>query len=137
MGKIPGYKIVLQFDAKTIVGYKSADMDMTQDFAEATTGESTDLFKEYVPLFKGAKFSVAGLYDPTAGDNSSADDVIALLIAGTKFTAKYGNTEVGSKYYSADAYVADVKISGPHDDLSSYTIDVQVTGVVTPGTVSE
>jgi len=136
MGKVAGYKIVLQFDAKTIVGYRTNDMDISVDMADATTGESTGQWKEGLPLFKGAKFSVAGLYDPTAGSNSSCDDAIDLLIAGTQFTAKYGNTEVGSRYYSASAYITNVKLSGPHNDLGSYTIDVEVTGAVTPGTVS-
>jgi len=136
MGKVAGYKIVLQFDNKTIVGYRTHDMDISVDMADATTGESTGQWKEGVPLFKGAKFSVSGLYDPTSGSDTSCDDAIAILIAGTQFTAKYGNTEVGSKYYSASAHITNIKISGPYDDLASYTLDVEVTGALTPGTVS-
>jgi hypothetical protein len=135
MAKIPGYKIVLQFDTKTIVGYRDASMDYTADLAEATTGASTNQHKEYVSMFKGMTFSVSGLYDPTAGANSTADDVITLLKAGTTFTAKYGNIETGSKYYSASALINHVNISGTMSDLASYTIDVTVSGDVTVGTV--
>ena len=130
----PGYKIVLQFDAKTIVGYRSTDMDMDADMAEATTGESTNQWKEYVPMYKGMTFSVSGLYDPDTA-NESVEDVIVLLKAGTKFTAKYGGTEVGDKYESADSYITHVGRSGSYDDLSGYSIDVQVTGEPTSGTV--
>jgi hypothetical protein len=136
MGKIAGYKIVLQFDTKTLVGYRSASMDIEADMADATTGASTNQWKEFQPLFKGASFSVSGLYDPTEGGNQDFDSVAALLIAGTAFTAKYGNTEVGSKYYSASAYIQKVHQGADYNSLSDYTVDVVVTGAVTPGTVS-
>ena len=136
MSKVPGYKIVLQFDTKTIVGYRSHDMDASVDMADATTGESTDQWKESLPMFKGMKFSVGGLYDPTGGDNDSFDDAYDLLAAGTLFTAKYGNTATGSRFYSASAYITSVKISGAYNDLASYTIEVEVTGKPTTGTVA-
>lgn len=135
MGKIPGYKIVLQFDAKTLVGYRSHSMDAEADMGEATTGASTNQWKEYVPLFKGMEFSIGGLYDPTSGDNVSFDDVYALLAAGTLFVAKFGGTEAGDTYWEANAYVRRVHIEGPYDDLSSYTVDAVVTGEPTKSEV--
>lgn len=137
MGKVPGYKIVLQLDTKTIVGYKSHTMDVEADMAEGTTGASTDQWKEYVPMFKGMEFSVEGLYDPTSGANLSLDDVYDLLAIGTQFTAKYGGTEVGDRYYQASAYVKHISESAPHDDLTGYTVDCIVDGAPTHGTVSE
>ena len=133
--KVPGYKILLQFDSKTLVGYRSQSMDAEADMGDATTGASTNQWKEVIPLFKGMEFSVDGLYDPVAGDNKSFDDIYDLLKDGTKFTAKYGNTEAGSRYYSADAYIRRVHIEGPYDDLASYTVDVIVSGEPTTGTV--
>lgn len=135
MGKVPGYKIVLQFDTTTLVGYRSHAMDIEADMADGTTGASTNQWKEVQPMFKGMEFSVEGLYDPTAGSNKSLDDIIDLLIGGTQFTAKYGNTEVGSIYHQASAYIRRVHIEGPHDDLASYTVDCVVDGEPTKGTV--
>ena len=137
MSKIPGYKLVLQFAGKTIVGYRSHSMDAEADMGDATTGESVNQWKEYIPLFKGMEFSVEGLYDPTAGSNSSFDDIFDLLRAGTSFTAIYGNTESGSVYYSATAYIRRVHQEGPYNDLSSYTIDAIVSGEPTKGTVGD
>jgi len=135
MAKVPGYKIVLQIEDKTIVGYREHSMDYTADLAEATTGASTNQHKEYAPMFKGMTFSVSGLYDPTAGSNSSVDDVIALLRAGTQVTVKFGDTTTGAKYYSAEALINHVNVSGPMTDLGSYTVDLTATGDVTVGTV--
>lgn len=136
MGKVPGYKIVLQFDGKTLVGYRSHSMDIEADMGDATTGASTNQWKEVIPLFKGMEFSVDGLYDPVAGGNKSFDDIYDLLAIGTQFTAKYGNTELGSIYYSASAYIRRVHIEGAYDDLASYTVDCIVTGEPTQGTVT-
>lgn len=136
MGKKPGYKIVLQFDSKTLVGYRRHSMDAEADMGDATTGESTNQWKEFLPLFKGMEFSVEGLYDPTAGSNTTFDDIYTLLAAGEKFTAKYGGTESGDKYYSVDAYIRRVHHEGDYTDLASYTVDCQATGEPTPGTVS-
>lgn len=135
MSKVPGYKIVLQFDSKTLVGYRTHSMDAEANLSDASTGESTNQWEEVYPLFKGMEFSVDGLYDPTAGDNKSFDDIYDLLAAGTQFTAKFGGTETGDVYRQASAYIRRVHIEGPHDDLSSYTVDVKVTGEVTKGTV--
>ncbi len=49
MGKLAGYKIVLQFDTKTLVGYRKHSMDASVDMGDATTGESTNQWKEYLP----------------------------------------------------------------------------------------
>lgn len=136
MGKIPGYKIVLQFDSKTIVGYRSHSMDVEAEMGEATTGASVNQWKEYQPMFKGMEFSVDGLYDPTPGANSTFDDAYGFLADGTKVVAKFGGTVQGDKYYQADAYVRRAHIVGPYDDLASYTLDVLVTGEPTPGVVT-
>lgn len=135
MGKILGLKVVLQFDSKTLVGYRNHSMDAEADMADASTGESTNQWKEVVPIFKGMEFSVDGLYDPTAGANSTFDDIFDLLRAGTQFTAKWGNTEAGSVYYQASAYIRRVHQEGPFDDLSSYTVDAIVDGEPSKGTV--
>jgi len=132
----PGYKIVLKFNEKIIVGYRTTDMDMTADMAESTTGASTNQWKTYVPMYKGMTFSVSGLYDPDATTYERISDVIGLLKVGEEFTAKYGGEESGDAYEEAYAYISHVSISGPYDDLASYTIDVQVTGEPQTGEVT-
>jgi predicted secreted protein len=136
MAKVPGYQIVLQLDTKKLVGYRTHSMDVEADMADSTTGASTNQWKENMPLFKGAEFSVGGLYDPaTGGSVTTFDGAFSILAAGTKVVAKFGNTTVNSKYYQADAYIRHVHIEGPHDDLASYTLDLVVTGKITQGTV--
>jgi len=130
----PGYKIVLQFDTAVLCGFRNTNMDADADMAESTTGESTNQWKEYVPMYKGMTFSVDGLYNPDT-ELQSVLDCLTLLKNGTKFTAVYGGIEVGDEYETADAYITHVGKTGSYDDLSGYTIDVQVTGEPTSGVV--
>lgn len=136
MSKLPGYKVVCQFDSKTLVGYRKHEMTAEADMADATTGASTNQWKETQPLFKGMEFSIEGLYDPTAGGNETFDDAYTLLANGTQFTAKYGGTEAGDTYWQASAYVRRVRHGADYTDLSDYSIDVVVDGEPTEGTVS-
>ena len=124
----------MQFDGKVLVGFRNSNMDTDADMAEATTGESTNQWKEYIPMYKGMTFSVDGLYDPDTA-NQSVLDCIGLLKNGTKFTAIYGGIETGDEYETADAYITHVGRTGAYDDLSGYTVDVQVTGEPTSGIV--
>ena len=135
MGYKAGYGIVLKFDGKVICGFRNTNMDAEADMAEATTGDSTNQWKEYVPMYKGMTFSVDGLYDPDTA-NESVLDVITLLKNGTKFTAIYGGIVAGDEYEEADAYITKVSRTGPYDDLGGYSIDVQVTGEPESKTVS-
>ena len=132
-----GYKVVLDIDGKTIVGRRSTSMSGTTTMADATTADSVNLFEEVEPMQKGMTFSVSGLLDPDAADKETIAEVMALWKASTKFTAKFGfGTEVGDKYEEGDAYVTDITIDGPHDDLTSYTLEVKITGEPTTGTVT-
>ncbi len=137
MAKVPGYKIVLQLADKTLVGYRSHSMDIEAEMGDATTGESTEQWKEVIPLFKGGEFSVSGLYDPTSGANTSFDDAFVLLAAGTQLTAKFGGTTPGDIYYQAECHIRHAHIEGPHDDLASYTLDLVITGEVEDEVVPE
>lgn len=132
----PGYKIVLQFDELVLCGYRNTNMDADADMAEATTGESTNQWKEYIPMYKGMTFSVDGLYNPGT-ELQSVADCLKFLKDGTKFTAIYGGIEGGDEYEEANAYITHVGQTGAYDDLSGYTVDVQVTGEPTSKTVPE
>ena len=82
MAKVPGYQIVLQLDTKKLVGYRTHSMDVEADMADSTTGASTNQWKENMPLFKGAEFSVGGLYDPaTGGSVTTFDGAFSILAA--------------------------------------------------------
>ena len=137
MTLIAGLQIVLKFDTKILVGYRSTSMDIEAELKESTTGESTNKWKEYLPLQKGMSFSVEGLYDPdTSIAGETVADVIGLIKAGTSFTALWGGTSTGNPTESVTAYIQKVHVEGPYDDLASYSIDCLATGEPTTGAVA-
>jgi len=122
-----GYKTLIKIDTKVLCGRRNVGVDFNADMAEATTGESTNQWKEYLPLFKGMEMSMDGLYDPDSSGEKVSDAII-LLKNGTLCTVYYGGVVAGDEYEEASAYINHIHIDGPHDDLKSYTLDIIVTG---------
>lgn len=134
MAAQPGYLTVIQIDSNVLCGRRNMSMDVEADMAEATTGESTNQWKEWVPMYKGMEFTMEGLVDPAATGTTVAA-AIALLSAGTAITAYYGGTGAGDSYHSGDGYIRHVSVNGPYDDLKSYSLDIVITGEPSTGTV--
>lgn len=134
MAAQPGYLTVINVDGNVLCGRRNMSMDVEADMAEATTGESTNQWKEWVPMYKGMEFTMEGLVDPASADTTVAA-AIALLIAGTSITAYYGGILSGDQYYQGDAYIRHVAVNGPYDDLKSYSLDIVITGEPTASTV--
>jgi len=133
MSKQPGYLTFINIDGSPLAGRRSSSMDVEADMAEGTTGESTNQWKEWVPMYKGMEFSMDGLVDPVSADETPYE-AIAKLTGGTQCTAYFGGGS-GDVYYSGDAFIRRVHIEGPYDDLKSYTLDIVVTGEPSTGTI--
>ena len=131
MSIINGTLIVLRNNATTVVGQTDATMNMTADMMDATTKDSTAKAKEYIPGETGWTFSISGLYDPTAAAAGSVSGAITDLKAGTNWTAKWGETTTDNNYWGGTIYISSVTVTGPKNDLASYTIEAQGTGVLT------
>ena len=133
MSKLDGKKILLQIGGVTVVGQISGSLGMAADMLDATTKDSTDGAKEYIGGETGWTCSIEGLYDPAAAEGVS--EAIGYLKAGTSLTVKYGQTGSGETYFGGSALISGVTLDGPKNDLSSYSIELQGTGVLTEATV--
>lgn len=134
MAAQPGYLTVINVDGNVLCGRRNMSMDIEADMAEATTGESTNQWKEWVPMYKGMEFTMEGLVDPAA-TGTKVSDAIALLTAGTAVTAYYGGGP-GDSYHSGDGYIRHVSVNGPYDELKSYSLDIVITGEPSTGAVT-
>ena len=135
MGAKGGYLIKIQLDGTTLVGMRSGSRSTEADMAEATTAESTNQWKEFVPLFKGQTLSAEGL-KVYGSANLSAEAIYDLLAAGTKSTVYYGGIESGDTYWEADAYITTLDEENAYDDLQGYSAEIQITGEPTKDTVA-
>jgi TP901-1 family phage major tail protein len=134
MSKVNGSEILLLFGSTAIVGQRDSTLSMAADMLDATTKDSTGKSKEYIVGENGGTISVSGLYDPAAAEGVS--EAIGYLKAGTSLTWKFGETGSGETYWTGSGYLSSVDLSGPRNDLASYSINVQITGAVTEGTVA-
>ena len=130
-----GRLIKLNIDDTVLVGLRSVSRSTELDLAEATTAESTNQWKEYEAMYKGQTMSAEGLVI-SGSSNTTPEDLYDLIAAATKVTAYYGGTETGDTYYEADALINSLEEENSYDDLQSYSVEIQITGEPTKGTVS-
>ena len=134
MALINGTLVVLRQGTTTLVGQTDASMNSAGDMLDSTTKDNTAKAKSFAPGETGWTMSVNGLYDPAAATEGSISNAIGILKAGTVWAVKYGQTTGSAKYFGGNAYISSVTLNGPKNDLASYTIELQGTGVLTEGT---
>ena len=133
MAVINGTLVLLKNDTTTLVGQTDTSMNMVADMLDATTKDSTAKAKEFQSGETSWTMTVTGLYDPAATAAGSVSKAITDLKAGTAWTVKWGQTTTDDNYWSGSAKISNVTINGPKNDLASYTIEFQGTGVLTEG----
>jgi hypothetical protein len=71
---------------------------------------------------------VNGLYDNSTG-NGTTDSALQDLIDGTEIAIKWGQfSQVGEQYLSCTALISSVNVTGPKNEMASYTLNLQLTG---------
>jgi len=130
-----GLALKVQIDDTAVIGMRSKELNFEADLAEATTDDSTDMWKEYVSLQKGGTVSVDGLHNPDL-TGEGLDSFITKLKAGTEATVYFGGTESGDSYEEGSAIVNSVTHSGEYTDLQNYSVEMTFTGVVETKTVT-
>jgi predicted secreted protein len=129
MSKINGDLMLMIVDGYTLAGQKNGSADFSADMLDATAKDSGG-FKEYIAGWKGHTFSLENLYDPDVTTNTDFASVFAKWKAGTAVTLKWGEAVAGRNYYTAQALISKVTLTGPANQLSSYSLSLQGTGEV-------
>ena len=133
MAKIDGKEVLLIIGSNTVTGQVSGSLGITADMLDKTTKDSTAGAKEYIGGETGWTLSIEGLYDPSATEGVS--EAIGYLKAGTSLTVLFGQAGVGETYWGGSALISSVNLDGPKNDIASYSLELQGTGVLTEATV--
>jgi predicted secreted protein len=128
-----GTNLVLKIGSKTFVGESSNSLNFTSDMIETTSKASTSGAKTYIPGETGCTISASGIYDP-ASANWGYSDALTALQAGTSLTFYLGGFDTGDKFYSGSCYISSLTIDNPQNDKSTWSCELQVSGVVTEKT---
>lgn len=122
-------------------GDESTETDLSSylnetGFPQAVETAETTTFgkdsKTYVIGLKDTTISLSGLHDPTLDDQltSALGNETAL-----DFTYSPEGNASGDVTYSGSAFITNYEVSAPVGDVVSISVDLQVTGDVTRGTV--
>lgn len=122
--RVDGYNVAFKVNEKDFIGVTNHDFDLGIKTKSSITKADLGVEKEKVTGTK-PKFSIKGIAEvKTTGETAllDRDDIIALAIAGTKFTYVYSAT--GAQSYTGTGMITGYsEASGPDDELS-YSIDV-------------
>jgi len=110
----------------TVAEVTSWTNDIAIDMLDSTS--LGDDWREYVAGLAGATGSVECNWDVVTDTNGQAAFQTAALAGTTVTLDLYVNA---TNYYSGTAYISNVSISDPVDDLVTCTFDFQYTGAVT------
>lgn len=129
-----GTLIVLKLATEKVNGLTSNGIDFARDMIDVTTKDSTGNAKEYIPGEKGATISAEGKWDE-ATSNYTLTELFAAFDAGTALAFVFGGLVSGDITYSGSAYLSAFNATAPKNGEATWSATLQVTGVVTAGTV--
>ena len=118
---------VLSIGGENLAQLTNVTMSMNQDLFETTSKESGG-WKSVMPGLRDVSYSGEGLADFAAGANYTLTEIFAAYNNRTLLSVKFTN---GTNTFSQSGYIASFEVSGPMEDVATYTIEVTGTGVLT------
>lgn len=129
-----GTDIILKLATEIVNGTTSHGLDLVRDMIDVTTKDSTGNAKEYIPGEKGATISVEGKWDE-AGSAYTLTEIITAWNNGTSLAFIFGDDASGAMIFTGSAYISNFSCSAPKNGEATWSLSLQVTGVVTQTTV--
>lgn len=120
--------MVIEIGGAQIGALISNSFNAAADMLEATSKDSGGA-KEYVAGEYGWGMSIEALYDPAATEGFS--EALGYIKAGTELDVYWGGTTTGDAYFAGSALCASVDLSGPKNEIASYSMELQGTGGIT------
>ena len=119
-----------------IANATSNDFTITKDMIETTNKDSAGA-KEFIAGEYGYTMSVEGMFeeDASVGSLLSWKEIMADLMAGTVVTIVMTSNVSGDLKLSGSALFSDLKLTAPHNAVSTFTASIQGTGALTVGTI--
>jgi len=123
-----GTDIQLRIAGTWVAAETDTSLSMAADMLDATTKSSTSAAKEYLAGETGGTITVTGLYDPA--QVQGGNDVITLLQLRASVAIVWGEATTAVKLFTCSGLISGVTVNGPKNDVASYSVDIQITGVV-------
>jgi hypothetical protein len=128
-----GDVLILNIGGVQVGALLSNSFNAAADMLDATTKDSAGA-KEYISGEYGWGMSFESLYDPAATEGFS--EALGYVKAGTSLDVYWGGVTAADIYYNGAALMSSVDLSGPKNEVSSYSGELQGTGVIAEGVAS-
>lgn len=112
---------------QTLIQLTSCSMSVNADLFDTTSKES-DGWKSVMPGLRDVTYSGEGLADFAASSNYTLTEIFAAYNNRTLLSIKFTN---GTNVFSQSGYISSFEISGPMEDVATYTIEVTGSGALT------
>lgn len=129
MAFLAGYGSLVKNSTNTLATVTDAELDPSSDMYETTViGEGRG--KTYIPGLVGTTFPCKLNFDPTDTNGAIAfqNNVFSANPSVIAFTLSPNG---GTNNYTFNGYVKDIKIHAPVNNLVTFDVTVQVTGIPT------
>lgn len=123
-----GDVLVLLIGGAQIGALLSNSFNAAADMLDATSKDSNGA-KEYIPGEYGWGMSFEALYDPAATEGFS--EGLGYVKGGTELDCYWGGTAASAAYFAGSGYLSSVDLSGPKNEVASYSGEIQGTGGIT------
>lgn len=133
MSLVNGDVLIIKIGSVQIGALLSNNFNASADMLEGTNKDSGGA-KEYVGGEYGWGMSAEAMYDPAATEGFS--EILGYLKAGTSLDVYWGGTTAGDAYFNGNGLISSVDLSGPKNELSSYSAEIQGSGVIAEGSAS-
>lgn len=126
-----GIDIELQVSTVAVTKTTSSSLSLSQDTPDASTKDS--IWESILSGKRSGTISVEGLYDDA--DAASIYQFVDDLVSGNTVALRFARTDtpaVGEpSYYSANALVSGIEISGNDNEATTISATLELTGAVT------
>jgi hypothetical protein len=123
-----GDVVILQIGGVQVGALVSNSQNMSADMLDKTNKDTPGI-KQYDAGEYGWTLSVEALWDPAATEGFS--DALGYLKAGTEITVLHGIS--GTEATRGTGLISSIDVSGPKNEISSYSLEIQGTGVYNIG----
>lgn len=125
-----GDVLILLIGSTQLGALLSNSFNASADMLDATSKDSGGA-KEYISGEYGWGMSFEALYDPAATEGFS--EALGYVKAGTSLDVYWGGETAGDAYFNGNALMSSVDLSGPKNEVASYSGELQGTGVIAEG----
>jgi len=132
-GQMNGTDLLAYVGGVAVGQSKDFSISIDSDMIDATTKDSNK-WKEFLAGDKGWTADVEALVDFAQSEGFS--ECFSDVTNGTKITVKFGTEVTGDARWTGDAYVSNLSLNAPMNDVVSYSFSLQGTGSLTEETVS-